>query len=403
MISFVHEDGLGNMMDDGGKDVVMMESDSHMFPVEMITDYDQYLDMKPPERMVATKAEFDKGMSVRAVALQLQIKLRTAQYWVQKDQKESTYQIVRNVGGDRSPGRPPKLVEEHQKFLVDLIDEKPSLVLDEMMANLTDQFANLDIKKSALHDFMTKKCKISLKRAHFQLVERNSPEKNEDRHAWVTKWLQTDMDYLSSCVFVDEAAFHINMKRSYAWSKKGSRAIVKVPKTRAITTTMLGAISPFGVVSVLVRRPKAMTPSKKRKATGSRAVDKTTGKRGTVTGHYFNFLSSTMYVLDRHEMFEDNYIVMDNAPIHQHEDIRKYIENRGYRCVYLPPYSPELNPIEQFWSVCKGKLKKEQLLEEETLTTRIQMACNQILIGDLLGFCKYSTEKFDECLNKTPI
>ncbi|KAG1053337.1 hypothetical protein G6F43_004579 [Rhizopus delemar] len=381
MISFVHEDGLGNMMDDGGKDVVMMESDSHMFPVEMITDYDQYLDMKPPERMVVTKAEFDveeledsavpnckssiKGMSVRAVALQLQIKLRTAQYWVQKDQKESTDQIVRNVDGGRPPGRPPKLVEEHQKFLVDLIDEKPSLVLDEMMANLTDH----------------------LKRAHFQSVERNSPEKIEDRHVWVTKWLQTDMDCLSNCVFVDEAAFHISMKRSYAWSKKGSRAIVKVPKTRAITTTMLGAISPFGV----------------RKATGSRTVDKTTGKRGTVTGHYFNFLSSTMYVLDRHEMFKDNYIVMDNAPIHQHEDIRKYIENRGYRCVYLLPYSPELNPIEQFWSVCKGKLKKEQLLEEETLTTRIQMACNQILIGDLLGFCKYSTEKFDECLNKTPI
>lgn len=55
MISFVHEDGLGNMMDDDRKDVFMMESDSHIFLVEIITDYDQYLDMKPPERMVVTK------------------------------------------------------------------------------------------------------------------------------------------------------------------------------------------------------------------------------------------------------------------------------------------------------------------------------------------------------------
>ncbi|KAG1063117.1 hypothetical protein G6F41_011037 [Rhizopus arrhizus] len=99
------------------------------------------------------------------------------------------------------------------------------------------------------------------------------------------------------------------MKRSYAWSKKGSRAIVKVPKTRAMTATILGALSPFGVVNVSVRRPKAMAPSKKRKTAGSsRTVDKTTSKRGTVTGHYFNFLSSTMDVLDRHEMFKDNYI-----------------------------------------------------------------------------------------------
>jgi transposase len=67
---------------------------------------------------------------------------------------------------------------------------------------------------------------------------------------------------------------------------------------------------------------------------------------------------------------------MDNAPIHKHEDIQKHIEIRGYGCVYLLPYSPELNPIEQFWSVCKSKLKKEQLLDGEALTTRIADACN---------------------------
>ncbi|CEP11947.1 hypothetical protein [Parasitella parasitica] len=279
-------------------------------------------------------------MSVRAAALQLQIKPRTAQYWVQQDQKEPKDQIVKNVGGTFT-------------------------VLDEITASLMEQFANLDIKKSALHDFMT------------------NPEKIEERHAWVTKWLQTDMDYLSNCVFVDEAAFHINMKRA---------------ETRAMTTTILGAISPFGVVKRFGATSKGNGSIQTRKTAGSsRTVDKATSKRGTVTGHYFNFLSSTMDVLDRHEMFKDNYIVMDNAPIHQHENIRKHIETRGYRCIYLPPYSPELNPIEQCWFICKSKLKREPLLEEETLTIRIQMACNQILIG------KYYIAKFDNCLNRRPI
>ncbi|EIE85052.1 hypothetical protein RO3G_09762 [Rhizopus delemar RA 99-880] len=45
---------------------------------------------------------------------------------------------------------------------------------------------------------------------------------------------------------------------------------------------------------------------------------------------------------------------MDNAPIHKIADIRKYIEQRGYSYVYLPAYSPELNPIEQFCLVCKN-------------------------------------------------
>ncbi|ORY97170.1 hypothetical protein BCR43DRAFT_416992, partial [Syncephalastrum racemosum] len=57
MTSFIHEDGLGNMITEDGKDVVMVESDSHMSPVDDVFDYDQYMDLKQPERAVAAKAE----------------------------------------------------------------------------------------------------------------------------------------------------------------------------------------------------------------------------------------------------------------------------------------------------------------------------------------------------------
>lgn len=51
------------------------------------------------------------------------------------------------------------------------------------------------------------------------------------------------------------------------------------------------------------------------------------------------------------------FIVMDNAPIHAPDMIDPVIEKRGCTPVYLPPYSPELNPIEQFWAIIKGKVK----------------------------------------------
>lgn len=60
---------------------------------------------------------------------------------------------------------------------------------------------------------------------------------------------------------------------------------------------------------------------------------------------------------------------MDNARINMGDSIEKLVISRGYGCIYLLPYS-ELNPIEQFWSVVKSKLKREKLLYSETLNIR---------------------------------
>lgn len=81
--------------------------------------------------------------------------------------------------------------------------------------------------------------------------------------------MDTDMDYLSNCGFIDGAAFHINIKRSFAWSKVGTHAIVKVSKTRAKTTTILGAKSAHGLANIKVRRSRVLPASKKRKTAGS--------------------------------------------------------------------------------------------------------------------------------------
>ncbi|KAG1207763.1 hypothetical protein G6F35_010953 [Rhizopus arrhizus] len=277
-----------------------------------------------------------------------------------------------------------------------------SVVLEDMLDALTEKFGYLQITRSGFYKFVREKCRITFKKAHLQPVERNTPEKIKQRYEWVKRWMETDLDFTSNCVFIDEAAFHINLKRNFSWSKEGSRAAVKVPRTRPKTTTILGAISPFGIVNISVRCPRALDSSKKRKVNGGTKA-KESNNSSTVTGHYFNFISSVLDVMDRHEQFCGHYLVMDNAPIHTHEDIQKHIESRGYGCVYLSPYSPELNPIEQFWSVCKSKLKREQLLDEEAPTTRIADACNRVLYSDLQGFCRHSASKFDDCFNRKPI
>ncbi|GAA5797846.1 hypothetical protein HPULCUR_003242 [Helicostylum pulchrum] len=97
-----------------------------------------------------------------------------------------------------------------------------------------------------------------------------------------------------NCVFIDESAF--NIKRSFAWSRKGERAVVVVPKTRAKTTTILGAISPKDIINIRARTSRVTAASKKRKPNGSNKKANNP-KTGTVTGHYINFIASTLDIL----------------------------------------------------------------------------------------------------------
>lgn len=68
--------------------------------------------------------------------------------------------------------------------------------------------------------------------------------------------------------------------------------------------------------------------------------------------------------------------------------------------MYLPPYSPEQNPIEQFWSVIKNKAKRNKFLEKESLMTRISRACNSLYFSDFQGFVSHFAKCFDKSLNK---
>ncbi|CEG82150.1 hypothetical protein RMATCC62417_16266 [Rhizopus microsporus] len=180
-----------------------------------------------------------------------------------------------------------------------------------------------------------------------------------------------------------------------AWSKQGTPAVVTVPKTRATTTAILGAISAEGPIKCSLRFPQPLSNKK-----GKRGDDIERVSKGTATRHCVSFLKATMDEMDQYPHMKGHYLVMDNTPIHTSENIAKYIEFRGFRCVYLPSYSPEFNPIEQFWSVVKRKMKRNKFLEKETLMARITEASNSLELNDFKGIVRYSHKCLDKCRNR---
>jgi transposase len=69
-----------------------------------------------------------------------------------------------------------------------------------------------------------------------------------------------------------------------------------------------------------------------------------------------------MNEMDKFPEMMGHFIIVDNAFIHVSEEVGKMVISRFNNCIYLPSYSPELNPIEQFWDIVKGKFKRSSLM-----------------------------------------
>src|SRR5215207_10023810 len=114
---------------------------------------------------------------------------------------------------------------------------------------------------------------------------------------------------------------------------------LKVPRNRGKNTTLLASMSTEGMGPCL-------------------AVE------GSTTAEVFE--AYLEYFLAP-ELKEGQVVVMDNLPAHKPDRVRELIEDRGCELVYLPPYSPDYNPIEEAFSKIKGLLREAEARTRETL------------------------------------
>lgn len=89
-------------------------------------------------------------------------------------------------------------------------------------------------------------------------------------------------------------------------------------------------------------------------------------------------------------------VVMDNLTAHKRPLIKRQIESAGASVLYLPPYSPDLNPIEMIWSKVKGLLRTLAARTVDALHEAFGVAFAAVTAGDILGcfrHCGYATSE----------
>ena len=79
-------------------------------------------------------------------------------------------------------------------------------------------------------------------------------------------------------------------------------------------------------------------------------------------------------------------VVMDNMRSHHVKAVREVLEEKGMKVLYLPPYSPDLNPIEKMWAKMKSILRKWRIRIKDKLITAIPQALNLVTPSDCQGW-----------------
>jgi transposase len=146
-------------------------------------------------------------------------------------------------------------------------------------------------------------------------------------------------------VFVDETGVNTAMTRLYARAPKGARAYASAPVNKGKNVTVVGALALEGIV-------EAMTIE------------------GSTDGPVFStFIEDVLVPVLR----PGQTVIMDNLSSHKVDGIQDAIEAVGARLEYLPSYSPDLSPIETWWSKFKALLRAKAARTRDSLEAVLKL------------------------------
>lgn len=165
-----------------------------------------------------------------------------------------------------------------------------------------------------------------------------------------------------SLLFVDECGVHTSLAPIYGYAPKGERLYLPVPRNRGKNTTLLSSMTVEG-----------MGPSL--------AVE------GATTAAVFEAYIEKILVPS---LSPTQIVVMDNLGAHRPARIRELIEEAGCELLYLPPYSPDFNPIEEAFAKIKAILRRVAARGKEALVKAMGEALYAVSSEDALGYFEHA-------------
>ena len=295
-------------------------------------------------------AGYDSGLKTKQIA----DNLRVSPAWARRvDQR-------RRECGETTPRKMgcPGVRKFDREQLARLVREQPDATLKELRDRLGAPCGIAAISMALKAMNITQKIKT------IHAAEQDRPDVAQRRADWHASQGAIDTDRLK---FIDETWAKTNMTRLRGRAPRGVRVVDKTPHGHWKTTTLIAALDNTGMLC-------------------STVVD------GPVNGDIFEAFVAQVLVP---ELRSGDIVVMDNLSSHKRKRTRELIEQAGAHLVFLPPYSPDLNPIEMVFSKVKQLLRSLACRTKDALWHAMQSVLDKVTPADAencFAHCGYTLQ-----------
>lgn len=296
----------------------------------------------------------DRGTPIAQVARQFGISPITVNNFKRYRAERGTLQ-PRKSGSSRHRKLTPQDLEAIRR----MIEQDAGITVNEMRQHLSVEVAESTVWRAI------RKMGYSLKKKSLIAAERNRPETQRQRRNFKAAARFVDPDRL---VFLDESNAKTNMTRLYGRAPVGERCNFAQTYGNWSSMTMLSAMRSTGVIK--------------------EATFLYDGPMNAPT--FLDYVENRLVPALR----PGDIVVMDNLASHKVAGVREAIEKADADLWYLPPYSPDLNPIEKLWSKIKSVLKRASAKTFEGVLAAMRTAFLAVSVQECgnyvasSGYCK---------------
>jgi transposase len=245
-------------------------------------------------------------------------------------------------------GNPAVLTPEDLERLREFIKNRPDATLQECATHLGTSCSLVTISRALNKLGLPRKKKVP------RAAEQDSPEVQEQRREFCDRLAGIDPQRL---VFVDECGANTAMTRTHGRAPAGQRVYTDAPAHWESITLTCG-VRLAGVTATLAF-PGA-----------------------TNTGTFETYVEEMLVP----ELKPGDVVVWDNLKPHESEDAIEAVENAGAQVVSLPPYSPDLTPIEEMFSKVKGAMRSAAGRTKEAVYAAFGSALHDVTSKDIVGW-----------------